>query len=93
MKALQWGVRPEPQPEPGGDNHLLRGLAHTPMRIVELDDPSFIGPDWVLTRPRHAFAALATQDESGAIKVAFDMRRRKGSADASSRTLDRAAPA
>ena len=24
MKALQWGVRPEPQPQPGRDNDLLR---------------------------------------------------------------------
>ena len=52
MKALLYGVRPEPQPEPEEDNHLLRALARTPMRLVDLDDPGFLGPDWVVTRPR-----------------------------------------
>ena len=52
MKALLYGVRPDPQPEPEEDNHLLRGLAHTPMRLVDVDDPGFLGPDWVVTRPR-----------------------------------------
>ena len=31
MKALLYGVKPEPMPEPDTDNHLLRNLAHTPM--------------------------------------------------------------
>jgi len=55
VKALLYGVRPDPQPEPAGaaaDNHLLRGLAQTPMRLEELDDPGFLRPDWVVTRPR-----------------------------------------
>ena len=52
VKALLYGVRPDPQPEPEEDNHLLRGLAHTPMRLVDVDDPGFLGPDWVVTRPR-----------------------------------------
>ena len=55
MKALLYGVKPEPQPEPTGDdadNPLLRGLAHTPMRLVDRDDPGFLRPDWVVTRPR-----------------------------------------
>ena len=52
VKALIYGVRPEPQPEPTEDNKLLRGLAHTPMKLVDLDDPGFLGPDWVVTRPR-----------------------------------------
>jgi threonine dehydrogenase-like Zn-dependent dehydrogenase len=56
VKALLYGVAPEPQPEPGGadaDNHLLRGLATTPMRLVDdLPDPEFLLPDWVITRPR-----------------------------------------
>ena len=47
MRALLYGVRPEPQPEPDEDNHLLRGLAHTPMRLTEMDDPRFLRPDWV----------------------------------------------
>src|SRR3954465_15770074 len=52
MRALLYGVRPEPQPEPESDNHLLRNLARTPMRLTEMDDPSFLLPDWVVTRPR-----------------------------------------
>jgi threonine dehydrogenase-like Zn-dependent dehydrogenase len=52
VKALVYGVRPDPQPEPAEDNYLLRGLARTPMKLVDLDDPSFLRPDWVVTRPR-----------------------------------------
>jgi threonine dehydrogenase-like Zn-dependent dehydrogenase len=52
VKALQYGVRPDPQPDPGADNPLLRGLARTPMRLVDLDEPGFPRPDWVITRPR-----------------------------------------
>ena len=52
MRALLYGVRAEPQPEPEEDNHLLRGLAHTPMRLTEMDDPTFLRPDWVITKPR-----------------------------------------
>ena len=52
MRALLYGVRPEPQPDPPEDNHLLRGLAHTPMRLTDMDDPPFLRPDWVVTKPR-----------------------------------------
>ncbi len=52
MRALQYGVRPDPQPEPDEDNALLRGLAATPMKLVDLDDPGFLLPDWVVTKPR-----------------------------------------
>ena len=52
MRALLYGVRPEPQPDPDEDNHLLRGLARTPMRLEEMADPGFLRPDWVVTRPR-----------------------------------------
>ena len=52
MRALLYGVRPEPQPDPDEDNHLLRGLARTPMRLEEMVDPGFLRPDWVVTRPR-----------------------------------------
>ena len=52
MKALVYGVRPDPQPEPVDDNDLLRGLARTPMKLVDVDDPQFLRPDWVVTRPR-----------------------------------------
>jgi threonine dehydrogenase-like Zn-dependent dehydrogenase len=52
MKALLYGVKPEPHPEPEGDNALLRALAHTPMQLVDMDDPGFLLPDWVVTAPR-----------------------------------------
>jgi threonine dehydrogenase-like Zn-dependent dehydrogenase len=52
MKALLYGVKPEPQPEPDTDNFLLRNLAHTPMKLVEMDEPGFLLPDWVVTKPR-----------------------------------------
>ncbi|HEV3226696.1 MAG TPA: zinc-binding dehydrogenase [Acidimicrobiales bacterium] len=52
MRALLYGVRPEPQPVPDEDNALLRGLAQTPMRLVDMDDPGFLRPDWVVTKPR-----------------------------------------
>jgi threonine dehydrogenase-like Zn-dependent dehydrogenase len=48
-------VAPEPWPAPTGDdadNPLLRGLAHTPMQLVDMDDPEFLLPDWVITKPR-----------------------------------------
>jgi threonine dehydrogenase-like Zn-dependent dehydrogenase len=52
MKALLYGVRPEPMPVPETDNHLLRNLAQTPMKLVDLDEPGFLLPDWVVTKPR-----------------------------------------
>jgi threonine dehydrogenase-like Zn-dependent dehydrogenase len=52
MKALLYGVKPEPQPEPETDNFLLRNLAHTPMKLVDMDEPGFLLPDWVVTKPR-----------------------------------------
>jgi threonine dehydrogenase-like Zn-dependent dehydrogenase len=52
MKALLYGVRPDSQPTPDTDNHLLRNLAHTPMKLVDLDEPHFMLPDWVVIKPR-----------------------------------------
>jgi threonine dehydrogenase-like Zn-dependent dehydrogenase len=52
MKALLYGVKPDPQPEPETDNYLLRNLAHTPMRLVDMDEPYFMLPDWVVIKPR-----------------------------------------
>jgi threonine dehydrogenase-like Zn-dependent dehydrogenase len=53
MQALVFGVAPERQPEPEVDNALLRGLAHTPMRLdPDYPDPGFLRPDWVVTKPR-----------------------------------------
>ena len=52
MKALLYGVKPDPAPEPETDNRLLRNLAHTPMKLVDMDEPGFLLPDWVVTKPR-----------------------------------------
>jgi threonine dehydrogenase-like Zn-dependent dehydrogenase len=55
MKALLYGVKPEPWPQPTGadaDNPLLKGLATTPMQLVDMDEPEFLLPDWVITKPR-----------------------------------------
>jgi threonine dehydrogenase-like Zn-dependent dehydrogenase len=52
MKALLYGVKPERRPEPETDNFLLRNLAHTPMKLVDMDEPGFLLPDWVITKPR-----------------------------------------
>jgi threonine dehydrogenase-like Zn-dependent dehydrogenase len=53
MKALVFGVDPElgvAAVDPA--NPLLAALAVTPMRLVDVDDPRFLRPDWVVTRPR-----------------------------------------
>ena len=52
MRALVFGVEPEPQPKPDTDNRLLKALSRTPAKLVDLDDPGFLGPDWVITKPR-----------------------------------------
>ncbi len=52
MRALVYGIEPEPQLEPNTANPLLGALARTPMRLVEVADPGFLLPDWVVTRPR-----------------------------------------
>jgi threonine dehydrogenase-like Zn-dependent dehydrogenase len=52
MQALIFGVAPDAQPDPGTDNRLLEALAKTPMKLIELDDPGFLRPDWVVTKPR-----------------------------------------
>jgi threonine dehydrogenase-like Zn-dependent dehydrogenase len=52
VRALLYGVQPDSQPIPETDNHLLRNLAVTPMKLVERDDPGFLLPDWVVAKPR-----------------------------------------
>jgi threonine dehydrogenase-like Zn-dependent dehydrogenase len=51
VRALLYGVAPPPAPEPDTDNPLLAALARTPMDLVEMPDPGFLLPDWVVTRP------------------------------------------
>ena len=56
MRALVFGVDPGsiPEIEQSGetDNALLKGLASTPMDLIEVEDPKPIGPDWVVLRSR-----------------------------------------
>src|ERR1700761_1703876 len=52
MRALMYGVEPEVQPVPGPDNRRVRMLAQTPTRLVDIDEPGFLRPDWVVTKPR-----------------------------------------
>ena len=56
MKALVFGVDPEsiPEVEQAGDheNPLLKGLAATPMSLIEVEDPKPIGRDWLVLRSR-----------------------------------------
>lgn len=55
MKALVFGIDPGSVPEiaeSGDDNALLKGLASTPMDLIEVEDPKPIGPDWVVLRSR-----------------------------------------
>ncbi|HEY7105632.1 MAG TPA: alcohol dehydrogenase catalytic domain-containing protein [Acidimicrobiia bacterium] len=52
MRALLYGIQPPEVPAPETDNPLLIGLSHTLMDLVEVPDPGFPRPDWVITRPR-----------------------------------------
>ncbi len=52
MKGLVYGVKPDPWSPPDGANALLAGLARTPMRLMELDEPRPNRPGWVMARTR-----------------------------------------
>ena len=49
VRALVYGVRPDPEPDTDGENHLLRGLARTPMRLYHLSGETLRG----FTAPGH----------------------------------------
>ena len=52
MKALGFGVEPEAALVPPNPTPLEVALAKTPMRLMEVDDPGFLLPDWVVCQPR-----------------------------------------
>jgi threonine dehydrogenase-like Zn-dependent dehydrogenase len=52
VRALLYGIQPPEVPAPATDNPLLLGLSQTPMDLVDMPDPDFLLPDWVLTKPR-----------------------------------------
>jgi threonine dehydrogenase-like Zn-dependent dehydrogenase len=51
MHALLFGVAPR-NGDITTDNPLLAALERTPMDYVEMPDPGFLRPDWVITAPR-----------------------------------------
>jgi threonine dehydrogenase-like Zn-dependent dehydrogenase len=52
MRALVYGVRPEPFAVPVDANPLTENLSRTPTALRELSDPPLPHQDWVITRPR-----------------------------------------
>ena len=52
MKALLWGVDPDPWDAPPDATPLLANLARSPMRLADVDDARPLRADWVVTRPR-----------------------------------------
>jgi threonine dehydrogenase-like Zn-dependent dehydrogenase len=52
MKALVYGVPPEPFEVPVGANPLTQNLARTPTGLRQVADPQLLHEDWVITRPR-----------------------------------------
>ncbi len=52
MRALLYGIQPPRVPQPDTDNPLVAALARTPMDLVDMPDPEFLLPDWVVTKPR-----------------------------------------
>ncbi|MDT5118956.1 MAG: hypothetical protein QOE30_4695 [Mycobacterium sp.] len=52
MKALVYGVAPEPFEVPEDANTLTVNLARTPTDLRQVPDPRLPHEDWVITRPR-----------------------------------------
>jgi threonine dehydrogenase-like Zn-dependent dehydrogenase len=51
VRGLLFGVAPRGVEPADAGNPLLAALARTPMDLVDLPDPGFLLPDWVITRP------------------------------------------
>jgi threonine dehydrogenase-like Zn-dependent dehydrogenase len=52
VKALVFGVKPEPFTPPEDANDLVRNLARSPVGLRELPDARPLRPDWVVVKPR-----------------------------------------
>ena len=52
MRALVFGVPPEPFDVPDDANVLTKNLSRTPVALQEVPDPKPLHDDWVVTRPR-----------------------------------------
>ncbi|MGI8755125.1 MAG: zinc-dependent alcohol dehydrogenase [Acidimicrobiales bacterium] len=51
MKALVFGVAPEPWTPPAGANRLTANLAASPVALRDIADARPLRPDWLVTRP------------------------------------------
>jgi threonine dehydrogenase-like Zn-dependent dehydrogenase len=62
MRALLWGVDPEPWTPPSGHdaNRLVGNLAMTPMALQDIPEPGFLRPDWTVVKP--ALAGICGSD-------------------------------
>ncbi|HZU47566.1 MAG TPA: zinc-binding dehydrogenase [Mycobacterium sp.] len=52
MRALVFGVAPEPFQVPDEANQLAKNLACSPASLQDIPDPRLLHDDWVITRPR-----------------------------------------
>ena len=52
MKALVYGVPPQPFDVPEHATALAQNLAHSPTALREVPEPGLLHEDWVITRPR-----------------------------------------
>jgi threonine dehydrogenase-like Zn-dependent dehydrogenase len=52
MRALVFGVPPEPFEVTDDANTLTRNLAHSPVSLRDVPDPQPLHDDWVVARPR-----------------------------------------
>ncbi len=52
MRALVFGVQPDRVAPPPHALPLQVALANTPMKLMDVPDPTFILPDWVIAKPR-----------------------------------------
>ena len=52
MRALVFGVPPEPRHVPDDANTLTKNLSHSPVALRDVPDPPPLHDDWMITRPR-----------------------------------------
>jgi threonine dehydrogenase-like Zn-dependent dehydrogenase len=52
VKALVFGVEPEPFTPPEDANELVRNLARSPVGLRDIPDARPLRPDWVVVKPR-----------------------------------------
>src|ERR1700728_4504061 len=52
VKGLLYGVKPDAWAPPDESNPLLVGLARTPMKLVDMDEPHPSRREWVMAKTR-----------------------------------------